>query len=121
MSLEGVKYEALFYRWRIAMPPKHFIRVLLIHMFCVKKYTGQCGTLMLHQNYVIAGKASTMKRSENRRHCQYRYCTYGLEAMCLAVMISSLTSLNPLDFSELVLTTLIHITHHGKTKLKQKK
>ena len=70
-------------------------------MFCVEKDTGQCRTLILHQNHVIVGNASVIKRSKPS-HCQYRYCTYGLESVCLAVMISKSYVLEPLDYSDLV-------------------
>ena len=70
-------------------------------MFCVEKHTGQCRTLILHQNHVIVGNASVIKRSKPS-HCQYPYCTYGLESVCLAVMISKSYVLEPLDYSDLV-------------------
>ena len=48
------------------MSPKHVIRMLPIHALCRKKHDGQPRTLTLHQNNVIAGNASVVKRSENR-------------------------------------------------------
>ena len=31
-----------------------------------QKHAGQCITLILHQNHVVTGNASVIKRSENR-------------------------------------------------------
>ena len=47
------------------MSPKHETRVLLIHVFCVEKQIGQCRTLMVYQNNLIASKASLIEGSEN--------------------------------------------------------
>ena len=83
------------------MSPKNDIRVLLIHALCRKTYRAvpnayatseQCNCRQSKRDEEVS-KAS---------HCQYRYCTYGLETMCLAVMIDSLTSLVALNYFDLV-------------------
>ena len=61
-SLEAVKYEALL---RPGLGLSSLPNCYKPHNLC-RKHTGQCRTLMLNQNHVIACKASVMNRSENR-------------------------------------------------------
>ena len=112
-SLEVVKFEVIFW---IAVSPKQYIRVILALIFVSENIPDSTE----HLCYITTEQWSRSQSPSDEKvrkpsHCLYQYCTYGLETVCLAVIIGSLASLNAGLFWHGA--SLINTTCHGKTEL----